>query len=411
MMTRDWPTVMAHVDADCFYASCERARHPRLRTVPLCVLSSHDACVVAKTYDAKAAGIKTGMPVWEAKKRMPTATFVSADFGYYGQVSDQLFTILRRYSPDIEVYSIDEGFIGLNGLCGLWRRGGYRDLADNLRETVQSEMGITVSIGVSVTKTLAKIASEYHKPNGTTLIPGTGIEAFLAHITTPDIPGIGHNRAALLEKFGITTALQFIHAAPALLKRLLGKHGTDLWHELRGESVYPLELKPKPPKTLAKTASFGEVTSSREVIVAHVTHHLARLAAELCAKRYVIKRLTVFLRYKSFESIGWQVRFPYPTSNYFAMSQALQEVLATLYQEGVLYRACGVIASEISAGEAQSEDLFGVIQRDARQGSLFSTVDQINRKYGTGTARMLATLPLKIKARPVRFHYPMLEAD
>src|SRR3989337_4258556 len=103
MLISNWPNSIAHVDSDCFYASCEQLRRPDLKGQPLCVLSSQDACVVAKTYDAKAAGIKTGMPVWEAKKLMPTATFVSADFGYYGQVSDQLFTILRRYSPDIEI--------------------------------------------------------------------------------------------------------------------------------------------------------------------------------------------------------------------------------------------------------------------------------------------------------------------
>lgn len=134
MLTRDWPTAIAHIDADCFYASCERLRRPDLATRPLCVMSSQDACIVAKTYDAKAAGITTGMPVWEAKKLLPQAVFLPADFRFYGLLSGKLFAILRRFSPVVEHYSIDEGFIDLDGLRSYWRMG-YGDIGDTIRRT------------------------------------------------------------------------------------------------------------------------------------------------------------------------------------------------------------------------------------------------------------------------------------
>jgi DNA polymerase-4/DNA polymerase V len=408
MLVNDWPTAIAHVDADCFYASCERARHPELRDRPVCVLSSQDACVVAKTYDAKAAGITTGMPVWEAKKRLPHAEYLSADFGYYGQVSDQMFAIFARFSPDIEVYSIDEGFLGMHGLRSLWRKG-YGEIADRLRAAVRSEIGITVSVGVSVTKTLAKIASEFNKPDGTTIVSGRRIAEFLERVPARAIPGIGASREALLGKFGIATARQFIEADPHLIQRLLGKGGSELRRELRGEPVFSMELAPRLPKSIARTASLGEITSSRDTLAAHLAHHATRVATELVTRRYLAGRLSVFLRLKSFDSDSLDSRFSCPTASYFTLSRAVLEALQRLYRPGELYRGCGVVASEISMAVNITPDLFGVMARDERQGSLLETLDAINLKYGSGTAQMLASLPVKRHGKSRRFRYPLIE--
>lgn len=407
MLVSDWPHAIAHVDADCFFASCELARRPGLRGRPVCVLSSQDACVVAKTYDAKAAGISTGMPVWEAKKLLPQAEYIPADFGYYGQMSDKLFAILARFSPEIEIYSIDEGFIDLRGL---WRKG-YGEIADAMREAVRRETGITVSVGVSVTKTLAKIASEFNKPDGTTIVPGRRIAEFLGRIKARAIPGIGANREALLDKFGIATALQFIEADEALIRKLMGRSGTDLRRELRGEPVFALELEPRLPKSIARTASLGEITASRETLVAHLTHHATRVATELVTKRYLAAKLAVFLRLKSFDSASVEIRLDYPTASYFVLSRAVQAALERLYQPGQWYRGCGVVASEIRFAASVTPDLFGVMEQDGRQGALLETMDAINGKYGSGTVRMFASLPLKRRGKTRCFNYPLFEAD
>jgi len=181
MTLSDWPNAVAHVDADCFFAACELARSPKLRGRPVCVISSQDACIVAKTYDAKAVGIYTGMPVWEAKKLLPHAVYIPADFTYYGQISDKLFAILARFTPEIEVYSIDEAFIGLNAIRSLWRKS-FSEIANSIRTTVKSEVGITVSIGIALTKTLAKIASDIHKPDGSMVVAGHDIHAILVGV-------------------------------------------------------------------------------------------------------------------------------------------------------------------------------------------------------------------------------------
>lgn len=410
MLITDWPNAIAHIDADCFYAACERLRHPELKDRPLCVLSSQNAIVVAKTYDAKARGIKTGMPVWEAKKLLPEAEYLPADFGYYGLVSDKLFAILRRYSPEVEIYSIDEGFMGLNGLRSLWRKG-FAEIADDNRATVRQEIGITVSVGVSVTKTLAKIASDLHKPDGTTVVSGRKITEFLAALDVQAIPGIGANRAALLHKFRIRTALEFAQASEALMRRLLGKTGTDLRLELRGVLVFPLELVLKLPKSIARTASLGEVTQSHETLIAHLLHHTTRLAVELIIKRYAASRLTVSLQLESFEGLGVEVRLAYPTSNYFTLAKAARRAFEALYRPGALYRACGVILTHISSTLGETQDLFGVMARDARQGSLFETVDAINRKHGAGTLKIASALPIRRAERARRLRYPLFDAN
>lgn len=410
MLVSDWPQAIAHVDADCFYASCELARRPDLRGRPVCVLSSQDACVVAKTYDAKAAGITTGMPAWEARKRLPQAEYLSADFGYYGQISDKLFAILARFSPEIEIYSIDEGFIGMQGLRSLWRKG-YGEIADAIRETVRIETGITVSVGISVTRTLAKIASEFNKPNGKTIVSGRRIEAFLARVKVGAIPGIGANRKALLDKFGIMTALQFVQADERLIQRLLGKAGTELWHELRGEPVFALALEPRLPKSIARTASLGEITANRETLSAHLTHHTTRVAIELLTKRCLAARLAVFLRLQSFNSATAEIRLDYPTANYFSLSRTVHAALERLYQPGQMYRGCGVVALDIRLAASATSDLFGVMEQDSRQGALLETLDAINLKYGSGTAQMLANLPVIRQDKSRRFRYPLIEAN
>jgi nucleotidyltransferase/DNA polymerase involved in DNA repair len=410
MLPVDWPSALAHIDADCFYAACERARRPELRKIPVCVLSSQNACVVAKTYDAKARGIVTGMPVWEASRLLPEATYLPADFRYYGQVSAQMFAILRRFSPEVEVYSIDEGFLGLKGLCSLWRKG-YGGIADLIRETVEAELRVTVSIGVSVTKTLAKIASESHKPNGTTVISGRGIEAFLAGVKAGDIPGIGENRETLLAKFGIRTALQYAQAPQALIQRLLGKVGTDLWHELRGIPLYPLELEPKPPKSIARTASLGMVTSDPDVLKAHLVHHVTRLTAELVGKDLLTGRVWVFLRRKSFETTAGEACLNRPTAGYPALLRITMEALENLYQRGELYRGCGVIAGDIFPTEGQTPDLFEERGDEEKQRRLIQVMDALNRRYGQGTLCRLAALPLEEKRPGGRFHYPLLEME
>jgi len=403
----DWPNAIAHVDADCFFASCELVRHPELIGSPVCILSSHDACIIAKTYDAKAAGITTGMPIWDAKKIMPRATYLSADFRFYGQLSEKIFSILRRYSPNIEVYSIDEGFIDLNGTQRLWKKD-YKGIAHDIRRSIRREIGITVSVGISITRILAKMASEYNKPNGVTIVPNALIYQFLERVELSDICGIGRNRLDTLNQHGINTPINFVNTDVSVIKRLLGKSGTDLWHEMGGTSAIGLQFHYQQPKNIARTASMGEVTSDRKTIVSHLTRHTSRLATELITKKLLTKRVTIFLRMKEFNSVSAKTDFEYPTNNYFRLNQAVRDMLAALYQPDELYRACGITAEKITCAEKTMPDLFGHMKKDAKQAGLFVTMDLINKRYGHNTIRIAGAFTPTQSSAQVRFIYPTI---
>jgi len=373
------------------------------------VLSSQNAIVVAKSYDAKALGITTGMPVWEARKLAPQAVFLAADFRYYGQMSEQMFAILRSYSPDIEVYSIDEGFMDMNGIRTLWRKS-FRQLADEIRLTISRQVGITVSVGVANTRTLAKMASEANKPDGTTIVPGQRIARFLRDLDIADIPGIGRNRAALLHKFDIHTAWQFASLDNGLMHRLLGRHGMQLKYELSGRSVLPLILKPALPKSVARTASMGQATDDRDIIMAHLSGHVMRLVSELVAKHLLAGHLYLFLTLASFERLGLSLPLEVPTNSLKRMMNAVKSGLSRLFRSDQTYRACGVVASDISSDTTATNDLFGLMATDSRQAKLMLTVNAVNRKYGNRTLSLAAASRIRQKSAQPRFHYPVLTA-
>jgi len=406
----NWHNAVAHVDADAFYASCEAVRHPELTGRPICVLSNQNAFVVAKSYDAKAKGITTGMPVYDARKLAPEAACLPPDFRYYGQISGKMFSILSRYSPDIEIYSIDEGFMDLNGIRTLWRRG-YRQIADSIRQSVKREIGITVSVGIANTKTLAKMASERNKPDGTTVVPGKRIERFLTGIPVEDIPGIGRNRMALLHKFGIRTAGAFAGAEEGLIRKLLGRHGLTLWHELNGQPVLPVETEPPLPKSVARTASMGEITTDKRIIAAHLSRHTMRLISELAGKHLLAHRISVFLTLKSFEQASMEIKLDYPTNSLRRISAAVRQAFGALYRADEPYRGCGIVASHLSCEASATEDLFGFMREDIRQAKLMLTVNEINEAHGKYTVAPASTLPIRKASNDrVRFQYPLLRA-
>lgn len=403
--TSNWYNAIAHVDADCFFASCELMRRPDLRGRPLCVLSSQDACVVAKTYDAKDAGIKTGMPVWEARRLLPQATYLSADFRFYGLISAKIFAILREYSPEIEVYSIDEAFMDMNGIRTLWRKS-FRQLADDMRQRIYRDIGITVSVGISTTRILAKIASEKNKPNGSTIVPGRNIRHFLATISVGDIPGIGRSRAALLHKFNIHTALDYCLVDKACIHRMLGKAGIDLWDELNGKAVFKLELQTPRPKSISRTASLGCVTTDRFLITSHLSYHSTRVVTELVRQELTTSKLAVFLRLKSFE-IAVSNRRMQPCNDFRKLNKVVKSAFEELFVEGCEYRACGVIASTLNADIWQG-NLFIKQEDTGRQLKLIKTMDAINNKYGSQTLRPAQSI--QKPRRGTRFNYPVITA-
>ena len=250
-----WPQAIMHMDADAFFASCEQAVHPELKGRPV-ITGKERGIVAAASYEAKARGVERGMRLFEAKKVCPDVVLLPSDYETYSLFSIRMFEILRRFSPDVEEYSIDEAFVDITGLRRTFH-GPYSDIAGRIQETIIKELGISVSIGVSLTKVLAKVASKHKKPGGLTIIPGGDIHIYLSNLPVGKVWGIGPNTSAFLKKFNIITALEFARSKEEFIKAYLSKPYQEIWHELNGRSVYPVTRESKSSyKSISKTKTF-----------------------------------------------------------------------------------------------------------------------------------------------------------
>ena len=200
--------------------------------------------MAATSYEAKDRGVKRGMRLFEVKKVCPEAVILPSDYESYSLFSMRMFEILRRFSPDVEEYSIDEAFVDLTGLRRMYH-GSYGSIAEKIQQTIHRELDITVSIGVSLSKVLAKIGSKNNKPHGITLIPGRLIHTYLEKLPVESVWGIGANTAAFLGKFGIKTALDFARKDERFIQKHLSKPYREIWHELNGRSVLRVSTETK----------------------------------------------------------------------------------------------------------------------------------------------------------------------
>jgi DNA polymerase IV len=201
LMLNRFPRAILHIDGDAFFTSVEQALHPDLRGKPL-VTGRERGIIACASYEAKALGIKRGISLWDARKACPELVVLPSDYETYSLMSKRMFEIMRRFTPEVEEYSIDEGFADITGMRSYFRKS-YPEIARELQQTIARELDLTVSIGLSLTKSLAKIASDFRKPAGLTIVPGKRIHEFLPRIKTSDVWGLGPNRVALLAKFGI----------------------------------------------------------------------------------------------------------------------------------------------------------------------------------------------------------------
>src|SRR5665213_2550357 len=233
---RSYPRAIVHVDGDSFFASCEIAKDPRLQGKPV-ITGKERGIVSAMTYDVKARGVTRGMILSEARRICPDAIILASDYETYSLFSERMYEIVRRYSPMVEEYSIDECFADLTGLRRTLHMN-YPQIAAAIKKDLQRELGITFSLGLSATKVLAKLGSKWKKPDGLTCIPLRDASMYLEKTLASDIWGIGPNTAAYLEKFGVRTAFDFAQKSEEWISQMVSKPYLELWRELNGEAAY-----------------------------------------------------------------------------------------------------------------------------------------------------------------------------
>lgn len=386
----------ALIDCNNFYASCERLFNPSLNGKPVIVLSSNDGCVIARSNESKALGIKMGEPYFKVKEIVEknNVAIYSANLTLYGDISNRVMSIIRDHAPAVEVYSIDEAFINLQG----FNDEQITELSTMLVTKIKKWVGIPVSIGVAPTKTLAKVASklckQYPKLNGVCIMTRPqDITKVLSKYPINDIWGIGRRYQKILNNINIYTALEFITTPKATIKSTMGIVGLRTWLELQSESCITFELYQPSKKQISTSRSFATELTAFDELLAAITTFTSIASQKLRYQNSVCSELYVFIYTNKFkENLPQQFEsalftFSTPTNNLLEINKAASYLLSTIFRKGYSYKKAGVILSKIVPSSSVQLSLFDP-QDITKYSSLMKTLDSINAKQGKNTLKL-----------------------
>ena len=383
--------MFALVDCNSFYASCERLFRPELIHTPIVVLSNNDGCVIARCDQSKAMGIKMGDPYFKIKDELKQKGIkaFSSNYTLYGDLSKRVMNTLSRFSPNIEVYSIDEAFLDLKSMS-------HFDLnlyCHQIRETVLKNIGIPTCVGVAPTKALAKasnhVAKKFKAKTGGVFILDTPekILKCLKWLPIEDVWGIGRKYSEKLKFHGVKTAYDFTLMPPDWVRKNFTIVGLRLQNELKGESCLPLESFINPKQSICTSRSFGKMLSKYEQVETAVSVYASRCARKLRAGKLCATNLIVFIHTNPHRpgdvqrSVHATKVFKVPTSDTLEIVEEALFLLKHLWKDGYLYKKAGVIVTGNVDERFVQGDLFDIIDRNKSKQSM-KAFDTINLKYG-----------------------------
>ncbi len=385
-----FPTAIVHIDCDAFFASVEQAMHPEYKGKPV-VTGAERGIIAAASYEAKALGITRGVHLGEARRMCPGLIVLPTDYETCSLFSKRMFDIMRRFTPEVEEYSIDEGFADLKGLRRLYRKP-YEDIAHDMKDEIDRELGITVSIGLSLSKGLAKLCSKFRKPNGFTAVRGRHIHILLERTTLKEIWGIGANSAALLEKHGVKNALDFAHLEEPFVRKLLGKLGVEIWNELNGRSVYPVDPEEKQTyQTITKFKTFTPTVTDRSVLKAFLLRNIESACIKVRRYHLSATKMYITLRTQSFQHLSLGTELNRASASPLELAPIAERLFDLVFRPDE-YRATGVVLSDLIADDRIQMGLFDSPLEIARLEKMSSVIDETNGKFGKHTLHLASTL-------------------
>ena len=380
--------IIALVDCDSFFVCCEQKVHPELKGKPVSVISNKEGCVISRSKEAKKMGVRMGEPLFMARKEHPKGIYVVANHELYSEISNQVMSKLKEFSPTVEVYSIDEAFVDLTGLAKL-NKMSYIDLASHIRKTIKDDLDIDVSIGVSSSKTLAKLASDKAKNESCgiyTINPKFAAEE-MKKTSIDEIWGIGRNLTKLLHSSGIITAYELISQSDVWLDKKIGIRGVEMKHELLGECVSPVSNVVKPPKSIQHTSALGVFTSDINYLKNSLNYHIHRGCAKLRRIGAKCNVISIMLRTKDFRVFFEKKVIDKPTCYEWEVSDIVFGLLDKIYDETILYRSSGVILEGITYDSGEQLFLFANHDEDNKNKNLAACLDKLESKFGKDIIR------------------------
>ncbi len=381
--------MFALVDCNNFYVSCERVFKPSLEHVPVVVLSNNDGCIISRSQEVKDLGIPMGEPAFKLEKEFAQhgVQSFSSNYALYADMSRRVMETLSKFSPNIEVYSIDEAFMLLDNISAA------TNYCKNIRQTVKQNTGIPVSIGIGPTKVLAKVANRIAKKHaefaGVMELTQQTSEQFLATFPVSDLWGIGRQYTKLLHTSGIDTALQLQKQTDQWITRHLTIQGLKLVYELRGISCIPLEVAPPAQKNIASTRSFGRKVLELRELKEAVASYATRIGEKLRHQHLIASHIYVFIHTNRFNqdaryANGIKTRLPIPTAYTPMLIATAHSLLERIFKPGYKYWKAGVMCFNLLPETAVQQNLFQTYNTNRMQLAM-QAVDNINKKHGRAT--------------------------
>lgn len=391
--------MFALADANNFYVSCERIFQPKLEGRPVVVLSNNDGCAIARSNEAKALGIPMGAPWFQLKDMAEKHGIValSSNYALYGDMSNRVAQILRMYSPHVEVYSIDESFLQLDGLIGMWQ--SYGAMGEELRRRVKMWTGIPVGVGIAPTKTLAKLANHLAKKRpefagvcDLTALTKPERRTYYASLDVEDVWGVGRRTAEKLRALGIETVDQLRLTPPKFLAQQFGVVMERTANELRGISCIELEDVAPPKKQIVSSRAFGRMVTKYSELEEAVSTYAGRATDKLRRDGAVCSGVHVFVETNRFReqdrqyNNGMNVSLSEPTNDVRRITAAALYGLKRIFLDGYLYKKAGVMLLDLAPHAARQSALF--LDHDPHSETLMETMAAINNKFGRDTVRL-----------------------
>ena len=309
--------IIALVDCDSFYVSCERKDNPDLQGKPVCVMTGggNKGIIVSRSKEAKALGIKMGAPYFQIKDVYKEAICIPAQMYRYSEISKEVMDTIKIFSPDVEVVSVDEAYIDLTSLNKVYN-STYTDIIKNIRQTILEKVGIPVSIGLSCSKTLAKLASDKAKSNnGIFVIRPDKIMDIVGEVPIEDVCGIGRKNNEHMKFHGIFTIKDFVAKDNAWIRKAFGINGLNLKSELTGIATSLVNSEETAPQSIQDTRSFEDFTQSLEYLQHELNNHVHTACQKLRRWNGFCQSIEVILKTKDFNYFATETKFANPTNS------------------------------------------------------------------------------------------------
>lgn len=385
------------VDCNNFFVSCERVFNPALYNKPVVVLSSGDACIIARSNEAKALGIPMGAALFEYAPLIKKHNVIvySANFALYGDMSARVMQTLGECASEIEVYSVDESFLHVsdyNFPVKYDSRFYYTSYGHHLKNLVKTRTGIPVSIGIGPTKTLAKISVEFAKKNKVydgvfDITERPDKDNLLQTIDIKDVWGIGWRYSKKLQALGIKTAYDFMGMDDAWVRKNMTINGLKTLQELRGIACLDLEDIVEPKQSICVSRLFGEKLSSIEPIKEALAAYVSTAARKVRDQKSIAQHISVFIVSSKYHDPhnyynSTSCELPLPTSYTPTLIEAAHRCLDQLYKPGFLYKKVGVVLSDLVPADCLQLSTYEQIPDTTKQSLIMKTIDVMNSRWG-----------------------------